>query len=97
MHKEYILNNDINILSTDIKKFFKMKGHYVVIRNFNNLSDDEIIDIYEKINFKIGKLIFLPDRCPVICKPFFKFSCRLEIFIVFLLYYLYIIYIYNNI
>jgi hypothetical protein len=56
--KEYfITKKNIIDLGTNIKSFFENYGHYVVIRNYENLKDEEIIDLYESLNKIIGVLI----------------------------------------
>ena len=57
MNKEYILDNNLEILGNKIKNFFKSGGSYVIIKNYNLLSDDELLKIYESLNKYIGKII----------------------------------------
>jgi alpha-ketoglutarate-dependent taurine dioxygenase len=58
MNKEFILNIfDLESLSLNIKNFFLNKGQYIIIRNYNNLTDEQIIEYYENINKNIGRII----------------------------------------
>ena len=55
---EYIITKDnVLELGNKIKDFFVKFGNYAVIRNYNNLTDTEIIDLYEKLNIVIGEKI----------------------------------------
>ena len=57
LYKEFLLNkNNIEELGRKINNFFINYGHYVVIKNYNVLTDDEIVSLYEKINNIIGKV-----------------------------------------
>jgi alpha-ketoglutarate-dependent taurine dioxygenase len=60
MEKKILILDLTNLenLAKTIKKFFINHGDYVIIKNYNNLiSDEEILNIYEKINTFIGKSI----------------------------------------
>lgn len=46
---------NIEELGKEIKTFFCNFGHYVIIKNYNILTDEEIVEIYEKINSYIGE------------------------------------------
>jgi len=55
---EYILNkHNIYELGSKIKLFFNKLGSYVVIRNYDNLTDNEIIKLYENLNKILGEMI----------------------------------------
>jgi alpha-ketoglutarate-dependent taurine dioxygenase len=55
---EYIITKtNIITLGEKIKTFFENYGNYVVIRNYENLKDEEIIDLYETLNKNIGQMI----------------------------------------
>ena len=57
MNKQFILSDDIDVLGNEIKNFFIEKGNFVIIKNYNYLSDQEIIKIYDNLNSIIGKKI----------------------------------------
>jgi len=53
---EFILDNDnIYLIGNKINKFFREGGNYVIIKNYNNQSDDEIIATYNILNNIIGR------------------------------------------
>ena len=55
---EYILAKyNVCELGSKIKIFFNTFGSYVVIRNYDNLTDNEIINLYETLNKIIGEMI----------------------------------------
>ena len=56
--KEFILDIDnLDELGKNIKRFFvENDGEYVIIKNYNNLiNDEDILNFYEKINNSIGR------------------------------------------
>ena len=58
MENEYILTkNNVSELGSKIKNFFNKLGSYVVIRNYDNLTDNEIIKLYENLNKILGEMI----------------------------------------
>jgi hypothetical protein len=58
LFKEFILDyNNVVDISLEIKKFFYNEGECCIIRNFNHLSDNDIIKFYENLNSKIGQLV----------------------------------------
>ena len=55
---EYIITkSNVLEIGDKIKDFFGKFGSYAVIRNYNNLTDIEIIDLYENLNKVIGEKI----------------------------------------
>ena len=55
---EYILTKyNFCELASKITNFFNNFGNYIVIRNYDNLTDDEIINLYENLNKNIGEMI----------------------------------------
>lgn len=59
--KEFLLDlNYIKNTGNEIRNFFiKNKGEYVIIKNYNNLSDDEIINFYDNLNSFVGRKILI--------------------------------------
>ena len=57
LSKEFLLEDDYELLGNNIKNFFEKGGHYVIIKNYKILSNDEIINCYNKLNKQIGRLI----------------------------------------
>jgi len=55
--KEFVLNDDIDTLGSNIKTFFLNGGEYVVIKNFNSLTDLDIINYYNELNPIIGNIV----------------------------------------
>lgn len=55
---EYILTKyNFCELGSKITNFFNNFGNYIVIRNYDNLTDEEIIYLYENLNKNIGEMI----------------------------------------
>jgi alpha-ketoglutarate-dependent taurine dioxygenase len=57
LYKVALDNDNIESISIKIKDFFIENGDYVIIENTLNLSDNEILDFYDKLNLLIGKPI----------------------------------------
>ena len=55
--ESFILNENLDEIANKIKFFFSNKGHVAIIKNTHLYNDDIIINTYNDLNSKIGKLI----------------------------------------
>ena len=56
MKTEFILNTDnLFLIGNNINKFFRDGGNYIIIKNYNIQSDDEIMVTYNTLNNIIGR------------------------------------------
>jgi len=57
-NETFLFNHDnLQILAKNIKNFFIDGGDYVLIKNYNELSDENILNFYNSLNSFIGKPI----------------------------------------